>query len=451
MKPIFVHCHIFKNAGTSLIESFKHAFPGKCVEIEPHDKDDFISTERLKSCIADHPDLVFVSSHRIKLPLPKIVLGRVVIPIIFLRDPIDRLGSVYRFEKKQMLGSVYSSLAKMTDIKGFLSTIMDVGYSTMIANVQAEFCGASNGLTYDQMLTYLRNQAFIGLVEDYDFSLAMLEKFIRRYYQDSNLAPFHENTTKTSIIDAHRKLLNEIGYDFSLHLVQTNNIDFKLNQYAIDTLNALWHLDENKEYYTEYAERHRFDISNKNRQRCSLSTNHLCLIKETQSSQQVDSKFASHSSWVRTNSSDVLGKFIIESVKLEISGKSHNMAASPKDSIKVDIKIHWKEIINCAVVGLTIRNHMGQSIFAINNLGSEVSKINDPMRVIYSIMFEVPQMISGLYAIDVDVGVGLPGRTRLLATAHSVLTFGVATQKMNITNGCVLLPAMQFGSVKYAS
>jgi Wzt C-terminal domain len=265
------------------------------------------------------------------------------------------------------------------------------------------------------------------------------------------LAPFNENTTKTSIIDTHRKLLNEIGYDFSLHLMQTNDIDFKLNQYAIDSLNSIWYLDENKEYYTEYAERHRFNISNQNRQRCSLSTNHLCLVKETQTPKQVDSQLASRSSWVRTNSSDLLGKFAIESVKLEIPSRSHNMVASPKDFIKVDIRINWKEIINCAVVGLTIRNHAGQSIFAINNLGSEVSKISDPMRVIYSITFEVPQMISGLYSIDVDVGIGLPGKTRHLATACGCLTFGVETQKMNITTGCILVPAIQLGLTRFAS
>lgn len=42
-KPLFIHCHIFKNAGTSLIEAFRHVFQEDAIELEPADPDEYLS------------------------------------------------------------------------------------------------------------------------------------------------------------------------------------------------------------------------------------------------------------------------------------------------------------------------------------------------------------------------------------------------------------------------
>src|SRR3546814_17353081 len=65
-----------------------------------------------------NPEAVAFSSHTAELP-PPVLPGIRVIPLIFIRHPIDRIASVYSFERKQEADTFGAVLARNTTLKGY--------------------------------------------------------------------------------------------------------------------------------------------------------------------------------------------------------------------------------------------------------------------------------------------------------------------------------------------
>jgi hypothetical protein len=99
MRHVLIHYHVFKNAGTTL-ERMLHRSFGKEGWSQYEPGDDFQRTEEdlhpVVTHLAENPNLKALSSHRLKYPTirdPQIAFH----DLIFLRDPIDRLVSIYRY------------------------------------------------------------------------------------------------------------------------------------------------------------------------------------------------------------------------------------------------------------------------------------------------------------------------------------------------------------------
>ncbi len=142
--PIIIHIHIFKNAGSSIFATFRRNFGNRAVELEPDNEDLYLTPEEIEDYLKDHPDTVMVSSHRIRLPLPPTLAGRQVIPLVFIRDPLDRLASVYRFERSPRREGALSALARATDLVGFMEILLRSGLQGLLSNVQTQFCCGSS-------------------------------------------------------------------------------------------------------------------------------------------------------------------------------------------------------------------------------------------------------------------------------------------------------------------
>ena len=89
-----VHFHIFKNAGTSVDAMFARYFGTRWSTFEGSSAVDIVSTDRLRVFISQNPHLWAVSSHLARPPIPA---APDILPVLFLRDPIDRAASVYRY------------------------------------------------------------------------------------------------------------------------------------------------------------------------------------------------------------------------------------------------------------------------------------------------------------------------------------------------------------------
>jgi len=101
-RKIIVHYHLFKNAGTSVDQLLKMNFGEQWLAYDGDGANTIIPTEQLQQLVIDNPDKQAFSSHQIVPPLP--VLDMQVFPIVFVRDPIDRMRSAYLFEWKKQLG-----------------------------------------------------------------------------------------------------------------------------------------------------------------------------------------------------------------------------------------------------------------------------------------------------------------------------------------------------------
>ena len=97
-----MHYHIFKNAGSSVDQLLRKNFPDQWVGFDGDTPGSVITTAELEKRINTSTDKVAFSSHQIVPPLPNV--DAEIYPIVFLRDPIDRIKSAYLFEWKKQLG-----------------------------------------------------------------------------------------------------------------------------------------------------------------------------------------------------------------------------------------------------------------------------------------------------------------------------------------------------------
>lgn len=423
-----MHCHIFKNAGTSLIESFRKAFQHNAIELEPEDPDDYLSEDLIAVALKKNPDLVFISSHRLKLPLPTNIGNRKIIPIIFFRDPIDRLGSVYRFEKKETRPTVYSALAKASSMPAFFETIMDVGFDVIVSNVHADFCSISSSSELEKVKKYLSKNALVGLVEDYHFSLALIEKKVKQYFPDKSLIPFQENVTrgKQALISNCRSTIDELGQSLAEIIIKKNYYDYKLYQFVCEYLNDCWHDDELAIYYSNYCQFNNIQSKQVDvRVKCAPSLE--CVKNHKPLSRKQQYFYAPH--WIRLKSADQFDNngSRVEAVKIELSANRIALCIEPGQALVVDFRVRWSISINHPLIGITIKNHRGVPVCSVNNLsvGLVSASVTEGALLNYRFKINIPDVESGLYKVDVQMGAGLGQQFKVISIAEAVIAFGI--------------------------
>ena len=180
MKAVILHYHLFKNAGTSLDDAFKDnfseangewltkEFPGQPMK----------NRELLKQWIIENPQTKCFSSHTAILPVPKIE-GINIIPVIFFRNPIDRIASAYSFEKKQVGDGVGPTLTRNTTLAGYVETRLAMFPDRQCCNFQAHrlatMFGHEQGDESVRANMAAEKLPFVGIVEKYSESLVELE------------------------------------------------------------------------------------------------------------------------------------------------------------------------------------------------------------------------------------------------------------------------------------
>ena len=95
-RPILIHYHIFKNAGTSVDRLLSESFGERWYTIEGQAPQKIIKPKAIADFVRQNPKLVAVSSHTARPPLP----ARNYCPILLLRHPIVRIRSIQRFLKR---------------------------------------------------------------------------------------------------------------------------------------------------------------------------------------------------------------------------------------------------------------------------------------------------------------------------------------------------------------
>src|SRR5437868_7618552 len=71
------------------------------------------------------PHSAALSSHTLLLPPPEIPEAE-IIPVIFIRHPLDRLKSAYLFEREQRADTVGVRLARENDFAGYLRARLEI-------------------------------------------------------------------------------------------------------------------------------------------------------------------------------------------------------------------------------------------------------------------------------------------------------------------------------------
>jgi len=265
-RHVIVHAHIFKNAGTtfdfSLGRNFGEGF------VDHREDDEFLKgrNDYLLDYLASNVQARALSSHSLHFRIQgndRLQLH----PVYFLRHPLARVWSVYRFEKQQTgTNTAGARRAKEMDLNAYVDWYLQEGSPATIRNVHTIFL-SGEGPSPDNMdnkyavaAAYLADlQADFGIVERYSDSMLVLEETLRDYFPDLDLAYIRRNVSAENpgqpVGESVEALLDKLEPDVALRLHELNEFDLSLYQQANARLDAqlskVSNLEEKRQAFAE--------------------------------------------------------------------------------------------------------------------------------------------------------------------------------------------------------
>jgi|GEM_PF-422985 len=232
IRNAIVHYHLFKNAGSSVDEVLKANFPNRWVTREFSDGQQSVNIAQVGQWIEQEKDAVAFSSHTAMLPPPRLDDVQ-IFPIIFVRHPIDRIASVYAFERNQVSDSFGAVLARNTTLAGYIEARLSRDRQCRnfhVAKLAQMFSGEEGDET-TLAFRALDNLPFVGLVEKFDQSIARLAEWLSPYFPGFHAIPVARNVSRDRSIPLEQRLENiraEIGEEYYERLLEANRDDLAL-------------------------------------------------------------------------------------------------------------------------------------------------------------------------------------------------------------------------------
>jgi hypothetical protein len=257
LRAVVVHYHIFKNAGTSIDRALQDAFGTRWRSVEGNNATDVISPARFKEYLDAEPDIVAISSHLARPPLPDGYNG---VPIVFLRHPIDRAVSVYEFTKHDPMQPQHR-LARNLSFQEYVEWALGGGrggvvirdYQTIhLSSASYHKPNIYDARATDEHLTealgLLQSLPAVGAVDLFAQSIADFSDLITKRITPVNLYMWYDNVsgrldlTLTQRLERARAAL---GARLWQRLRDANRRDYRLYEYAVsrvrrDTVRAVW-------------------------------------------------------------------------------------------------------------------------------------------------------------------------------------------------------------------
>ncbi len=232
---VIVHAHIFKNAGSSFDDTLLRNFNSDFID---HRDDNLIRDDKnfLKTYLRRNNTVKAFSSHSI-FHKPEDFDHVKLHPVYFLRHPIERIRSVYSFEKKQGV-----KMAKKLNFQEYVAWRMQDDVSPTIKNLQTIFL-AGIGPHHTDMekkfelgLKNLNHSHLIGVVDRYDESMVVFEEYLKQFFPNIDLSYIRRNVTdtdmNTSVEEKVEKLLQELDEPLQELVKRKNVFDLKLYERA---------------------------------------------------------------------------------------------------------------------------------------------------------------------------------------------------------------------------
>ena len=226
MRFIILHYHIFKNAGTTIEEILTKSFPDRFAKFDTNDHDALISNDALLALLNSNPGLQAVSSHQIRYPVPQ-VKGFLFFDVCFLRDPLDRIHSMYDyFREKHFPGVTLSDLAQALPFGEFAATVAD-HHPHYINDTQVSFLAGRSvdapppeESDLDLATRRMLNMSIPGVVDCFNESLIAGQYFLRPVFPALNCAHPPVNSSKGFSHSCDRRV--------QARLMELNTLDSEL-------------------------------------------------------------------------------------------------------------------------------------------------------------------------------------------------------------------------------
>ena len=240
IRKIIIHRHLFKNAGTTFDGILEKNFgTGFCDHRDDKPMREH-GEEYLTRYLQKNLHIKALSSHHIWFNL-FMRQDIELIPVLFLRHPIERIRSVYNFEKKQQSDSLGSQMAKKLNFREYVMWRMKDETPTTIRNFQTRYLAGTKtqkALNEDHFKLakhQLENSPFIGVVDLFELSLVNFDHAFRKMgmelnfdYQSKNVSKPFENANYEN---RAKIILEELGA-IADDVLQKNAFDMELYKLA---------------------------------------------------------------------------------------------------------------------------------------------------------------------------------------------------------------------------
>lgn len=123
LRFVFVHNHIFKNAGSTVDSIFERA-GFRPLAIEATAERPIVEAEQVLGVVQADPSIEYVSSHSFAVPRPPDVPGIGFVDITFLRHPMDRLASIYHYTRHPSVAD-FPFIEKSASFQAFVDALIE--------------------------------------------------------------------------------------------------------------------------------------------------------------------------------------------------------------------------------------------------------------------------------------------------------------------------------------
>jgi len=237
-KPVLVHAHIFKNAGSSFDLSLQRSFGASWRSFDPQETRDTVTEDYVRELVSADPTIRAFSSHQLRFPLFDDDNVR-FFPVVFLRHPILRAVSIYDFERKpgrQALRTPHSIKAGELDLADYIEWCLSAPNGrSPVSNFQTLYCClTSNSPQRGAPLSQLHlaeavehlDRAHVGIVEDFNRSANILTRSLSPAFPELNVEPVVVNASPG--VRTLETAAERLGNDTFRKLVAANELDLYL-------------------------------------------------------------------------------------------------------------------------------------------------------------------------------------------------------------------------------
>ncbi len=237
MRFVFLHYHFLKNAGTTIENILDRNFAEQFERIDTSDRSGHFSNDALLSLLERKPQIQAVSSHQIRHPLPQ-ARGYLFFDICFLRDPIDRIRSMYDyFRQKPSAGDPLSELANRAELGEFLTCLVEK-FGEEATNVQVALLAkggvdeeAPGERDFQLALERMLETSFLGVVDRFEESLTAGRHYVDAVFPNLDCREGPANVSggmEGSVAARHEKVRQACGDQVFAELLRCNALDAEL-------------------------------------------------------------------------------------------------------------------------------------------------------------------------------------------------------------------------------
>ena len=243
IRKILLHFHIFKNAGSTLDAALEKNLGDAWMPVEGDDTEHHMDWRQALKFIKAHPGVRALSSHTLRYPPPARSAGIKILPLLLIRHPIDRLASIYYFERGNLVDShsETSRIARKGSLADFIHFTMikrpELGCDTQTSLIarSGTYRSIPKKKNLDAARLAIKGLPVPGVVEKMDQYLVMLETEFSPILPNLDLACPDENRNAErapSLLTRLRKIRAQLPPRLWLEFRQRNRLDLELWRFA---------------------------------------------------------------------------------------------------------------------------------------------------------------------------------------------------------------------------